>query len=83
MEHLKAPIRLYFEHGIDPGLFLRAVLSNDLRGVISHPEYIKDKSQIRKIISYCDKYLPDEAWGSAEAVNNWLANFKEKSAHNS
>lgn len=63
---------LYLAHHIQPGHFLTAVLSNDLREAVNRAD---DTCQRRlvAIVRWLQCYAPHDAWGSAGTVNQWLA----------
>jgi hypothetical protein len=69
--HLVEGLRRYFEHGIAPGSFLRAVLENDLAEAVRRgdPESL---GRIRAIVSFLDMEAPAPSWGSPEKVRAWI-----------
>ena len=65
-------MRLYVEQGIRPGTFLSAVLKNDLYHALSYA----DDDNIKVLKQYAEFLcweLPEDAWGSKEKVNKWIA----------
>ena len=64
-------LRAYIERGVPLGDFLRAVVSNDLKGAVLRA----DDVNIRNLPAYV-YYLYNEApaicWGSADKVEKWL-----------
>lgn len=73
---LREGMRRYVEHGIRPGGFLMACLSNDFVEVIRH---CQDDINVRRL---CDvaKFLwwelPSTLWGSRERVNQYSEDKK-------
>lgn len=70
-EHMRDGMRLYIEHGVQPGSFLRAVLSNDLMGALGRA----DDVNINALPAY-GRFLYNEApslcWGSPDVVSAWI-----------
>jgi hypothetical protein len=66
-------VRYAHEH-VATGGFLHAVLTNDLIRAIQVADPGNFQS-LPAIIDYCLQLLPSQAWGSPDAVNQWL---KEK-----
>lgn len=66
-------LRMYLEDGIETGGFMRAVLENDLKGVIKRasPDSLR---ALPLLINVLLGYVPLKAWGSPEAVAAWLDN---------
>lgn len=65
----------YFNHGIEPGSFLRAVLENDLRGAIKRADLDKPTAVIYALVCLLQEGAPDWGWGSREKVTAFLASF--------
>ena len=69
----------YFEHGIEAGGFLMAVLSNDLMEAVGRA----DSENMRNLPAYCG-YLYNEcnpsAYGSKEKVKAWMEKKAEERA---
>lgn len=57
----------YVWYGTPTGGFLHAVLTNDLRGAMSHGDLSSLKS-IRSIVQYVYNYLPSGIHGNAEKI---------------
>lgn len=64
-------LQLYIEKRIPPGGFLEAILCNDLVQACARADDF-NKIFIHNIVSYCYTYLPSNAWGNKDRVNNWL-----------
>lgn len=72
-EHMHDTLRLYFDHGVRPGHFIRAVLAGDLIEAVSRA----DEDNMRALPEYVRwlyNYLPGRpnGWGSYEAVDDWI-----------
>ena len=84
-EYLDAPVHIldsinrYVEHGLEPGSFVRAVLSNDLVGALNRADTAAEAG-IRDILKYVRWEIPTESWGSPAKVEAWL-NGKPRQNH--
>lgn len=67
-EHDIDGLWLYMTEGIEPGFFLEAVLSNNLKESFARADWINQAS-----LYNC---FPSVAWGSEEKFNNWIKSFK-------
>ena len=70
-EHMQFSMYLYLEHGLHPGGFLTAVLSNDLRLSIFRADAV-NKSQLSPIVTFLWEYAPSDCWGSSENFYSWI-----------
>lgn len=70
-EHMQGAMKRYLENGIEPGGFLYAILTNDLKGAVTRADHINIKL-IPEIVSYCVSEIPASAWGSVAKVEGWL-----------
>lgn len=70
-ESLREGTRLYIEHGIPLGSFLRAVASNDLSAaaLAADPE---NAQQLANIARWWIDQAPGNCCGSASAVREWV-----------
>src|ERR1700688_125871 len=69
--HCIGGLRRYIENGIEPGSFLTAVLSNNLR----HACEYADSTNKHRLFDYCQflySYAPSECWGSPERFDAWV-----------
>lgn len=69
--NLAGSFKYYIEHGIEPGGFLTAVLSNDLKEACGRADHI-NQHVLWEIVAWCFNELPHNAWGSAEKYRNWI-----------
>ena len=72
-EHLHDGLMYYLAFHKPPGSFLRHVLENDLRGAVNRADEVS-AAALSAIVRFLVNYAPIVAWGSAEAVEGWLAN---------
>lgn len=68
--HLMGAIDRYLQHGITPGGFLTAVITNDLAGAFNRADAIS-RHYLFDIVKYFWNYAPSSCWGSSEAMNEW------------
>lgn len=65
----------YIDHRVEPGGFLKAVISNDLKGAVG----LADDENLLNLPAYVT-YLYNEApslcWGSKENMQTWLKGEK-------
>ena len=71
-EHMQNAMRLYIEHGVFVGDFLRLIICNDF----VHAAGYGDWENQRSLFNYCSflvNDMPMQAWGSVEKYNAWVA----------
>lgn len=70
-EHLREGLADYILERVPPGDYLRAVLSNDLRGTFERGD---DESiaGLQPTVSWLYNHAPARCWGSREGVASWL-----------
>lgn len=61
----------YVEEGLEPGSFVRAVLSNDLKEACGRADD-HNRQALFEIVCYCYNEIPSNCWGSEEIVTTWL-----------
>jgi hypothetical protein len=61
----------YVFHKLQPGGFVTAVLSNDLREAVGRADG-HNVNTLKEILTYCYMQIPSACWGSPESVVNWL-----------
>lgn len=64
-------LELYFQHGIEPGSFLTAVLSNDLRGAAKRADG-RNQRLLFEHVRWLYNEAPNGSWGSAENFKRWV-----------
>lgn len=69
-EHMHDALRRWIEHGIEPGSFLTAVLTNDLKEAVACADHI-NMNALPRYILYLHNYAPRGCWGSKERVRAW------------
>lgn len=65
-------LKRYIENRIPPGSFLLAVLSNDLREACGRADD-NNRRLIFETVAWLYNEFPCNAWGSKEAVHDWLS----------
>lgn len=61
----------YVEHGISPGSFGVALLTNNLRDAFARADWINIEI-IPAHLCWMMEHLPYQCWGSEEAVTKWV-----------
>lgn len=76
-ERFRPGITRYLEHGVIPGDFLTAVLSNDLLGAFCRAD---DQSvrELHGLVAWCYQHIPHKAWGSVERVKQYSSAQQHK-----
>jgi hypothetical protein len=70
-EHMIGALSRYVFDGLQPGSFLEAVLSNDLRRAAERAdEYNRDN--IVNWVTLLYNYVPASCWGSPEKYHQWV-----------
>lgn len=65
-----AALRRYIDHHIPTGDFLRAVLSNDLRGAITKAD-AGNLAALGALVQWLIDEAPQLCWGSLGMVRSW------------
>lgn len=60
-------------HGIAPGHFLTAVLTNNLREACAYADR-ENKAALCRIVQYCHNEIPSNCWGTKEIFKNYEGN---------
>jgi len=69
----------YIEHGIPPGHFLSAVLTNDLSEAVSRADE-QNLANLPAYIGFLYNEAPSGCWGSPKHFNEWMdARAQERS----
>lgn len=68
-------LQLYVEQGIKPGSFLQAVLANDFTKAVTKADSA-NRELLHEWAIFILNELPDECWGSWEALKNWQGTNK-------
>lgn len=69
--HMQAGAKLYVEHGLAPGSFLCAVLSNNLTQAYARADDV-NTAFMRDWALWLYNDCPRDAWGSPDAVTEWI-----------
>lgn len=67
-------LQRYIRHGVQPGQFLMAVLSNDLKEACARAD-LGNMRNLPAYVAYLYNKAPAPCWGSPEKVLAWLARF--------
>ncbi len=72
------PMYNYLVHGFSPGSFFTALLANDFARAVqcSHPA--NTIPALKNLVGWVLDYIPTEARGSNEAVEQWLSKTNEE-----
>lgn len=70
--HMRDAMQRYVEHGIAPGSFLTAVLSNDLMGAMGRADDI-NRASLYDYAVFLRSNAPIGCWGSPQHVEDWIA----------
>lgn len=73
---LKESIARWVEHGIEPGSFLLACLSNDLKEACARAD-MENRFRLFDIVSHLYNDCPALCWGSPERVAKWAHRFSK------
>ncbi len=71
--HMHAAICSWIENPVHPvllGSFLRALLTNDLKGAILNGDE-QNVAALQRWVEYLYNYAPSPCWGSDEKVSAW------------
>jgi hypothetical protein len=69
--HMHGGLIRYLECGIEPGHFLYAVLSNDLRRAVERAD-LTNLHRLADYVKFLYNYAPSSSWGSPERVSDWI-----------
>lgn len=70
-DYMRDGMRLYLEHGIEPGSFLTAVLSNDLMAAAGAADS-KNRHLLFGYAQWLYNHAPHGSFGSRESVKAWI-----------
>jgi len=74
-QRMMGAIDRYVNQGIQPGHFLTAVISNDLKEALSRADE-ENLDNLSAYVSYFYNKAPSACWGSEEKMKAWLESFK-------
>ena len=69
--HMMEGIQRYIEHGIPPGDFLTAVITNDFQGAVGRADD-ENQHHLPAYAAYFYNEAPSECWGSDEKMIAWI-----------
>src|SRR5262245_12000972 len=70
-EKMHHEIHRYIQHGVQPGDFVFAFVSNNLKETFRTADD-ENKRRIEDYIKFFYNYAPSECWGEKERVDEWL-----------
>jgi hypothetical protein len=70
-EHTQGALERYLTHGLEPGSFLTAVLTNDLFGAVNRADTWNSQS-LADIVKWLYNEAPRGSFGDEELVKAWL-----------
>ena len=70
-EACRGAVKRYIEHGIPPGSFLEAIITNDLKEACARADSI-NRTLIWDWVNWFYNCAPAVCWGSDEAYEYWL-----------
>ena len=70
-EQSKESLYNYFVHGLEPGSFMTAVLSNDLYGAVGRADFV-NINLIPVYVKWLLWHAPHGSYGTPEMVRSWL-----------
>ena len=68
--HTQRALQRYAEHGIQPGGFLTAVLSNDLFSAVACADS-ENLAALTDIVTFIYNRLPQDSWGDSETIRRF------------
>jgi len=74
--HLRGAIVRYIEHGVPPGDFLGAVITNDLFEAIGRADEIS-RASLLHIVRWFYNNAPRECYGTTSRMVEWVKTHKE------
>lgn len=69
-EHMHQAVWYWLWDGIEPGDFLSAVISNDLRGAVLYADHYNTVA-IPNWVRFFSSSMPSDSWGSKEKMSRW------------
>jgi len=78
-ESAQGTMQRYIEHGIPPGSFMEAVLSNDLKQTCERADFF-NRYLLFEYVQWLYNYAPQNCFGSCENYRDWLNSFNTKEA---
>jgi hypothetical protein len=77
-ERMMGGLTRYVDHGIEPGGFLTAVISNDLKEAVSRADD-ENLAKLPAYVAWLYNEAPRGCWGSRENMQRWMESFRESS----
>ena len=64
-------IKLYIQHGVRPGSFLQAIITNNLKEAVGRADD-ENRRNLPAHVEYFYNYAPYQCWGSEKIMNDWI-----------
>ena len=71
-EHMRFGVHNYIEHGLEPGSFLRAVISNNLFEAIKRADRV-NAEYLPLYVRFFESNAPAWCYGSLKNYTSWVA----------
>jgi len=71
-DYMIGGLRRYIEQGIEPGHFLSALFSNDLRQTFEQADEVNSRA-VGDYVMFLYNYAPAPCWGSRQKFEAWIA----------
>lgn len=68
----------YLAYGLPPGGFITSVLENDFIMALSRADAFWTTKGLRNLAKWLGQYMPGEAFGSREAIEQWKAKSQQE-----
>lgn len=75
--HIRAGLVSYVDHGIRPGGFLQAVVSNDLAQSCAYADDV-NRPALFHIVAWLSAHAPLSSWGSPALMESWIDRCERK-----
>jgi hypothetical protein len=69
--HCQEGMKRYIEHGIAPGSFLEAVITNNLVEAFARADFT-NRQNIERYVAFLWNECPIGAWGSEKVYQEWV-----------
>lgn len=69
--HMQEVLRRYIVQGLEPGNFLKSVISNDLRGATGSADE-ENLPLLKLYVQWLYNEAPGNCWGSVEVMHDWM-----------
>ena len=74
--HTRLSLVNYFMHGLHPGGFIEAVLTNDLHRCVAIADHANIEA-LQIIVQWIQSHAPLDSWGTREKIEAWCDELSE------